>query len=282
MGELVNEQVGVHTATEVPVTTPLGVAGTVERLVRGQTEVGSQEHLPIDRLGVHVLGQLVVTPLANVAIAVIAGCTLHDFTDLAVDDQVVGGLPAWVGCGLNAHGHHAAGLLHRFSHFTGFIDGVSHWLFAIDIFAGFHGIDGLLGVPVVRGGDQGDIDVLTIKDSAIIFGHGVLVVDVEANLLCRRIEAATDFVVTVPNVGDADSFHVPTGFFDPAQDTNMFLSTAARADDRHIHFIVSAFNRTNRRVSDGGSGQGCGTCGADEAATADFRHIWRRQGELPC
>ena len=65
VGELVHEQVGVHAAAEVPVTPPLGVLGAVERLVGSQAEVGPQEHLPVDRLGVHVLDQRIIPPLAH-------------------------------------------------------------------------------------------------------------------------------------------------------------------------------------------------------------------------
>ena len=53
--ELVDEQVGVHAAAEVPVTAPLGIPGAVERLVGCQAELGPQEHLPVDGLGGHVL-----------------------------------------------------------------------------------------------------------------------------------------------------------------------------------------------------------------------------------
>ena len=66
VGELVDEQVGVHPAAEVPVTTPLGVLGAIERLVGGEAELGPEEHLPVDGLRVHVLGQGVVAPLADV------------------------------------------------------------------------------------------------------------------------------------------------------------------------------------------------------------------------
>ena len=53
--ELVDEQVGVHAAAEVPVAAPLGELGAVEGHVGGQAELGPQEHLPVDRLGGHVL-----------------------------------------------------------------------------------------------------------------------------------------------------------------------------------------------------------------------------------
>ena len=57
VGELVDEQVGVHAAAEIPVTAPLGVASAVKRLIGGQAEVGPEEHLPVDGLGGHVLAR---------------------------------------------------------------------------------------------------------------------------------------------------------------------------------------------------------------------------------
>ena len=41
-------------------------------------------------------------------------------------------------------------------------------LLAIDVFAREHRLDGDLGVPVIRGGDHHRIDVLAVKDLAVI------------------------------------------------------------------------------------------------------------------
>ena len=69
-----------------------------------------EEHLPVDRLGVHVLGERVVPPLAAVAVAVVAGLALHDVADLALGDHLVGHLPARVGGRLDADGEDLLGL----------------------------------------------------------------------------------------------------------------------------------------------------------------------------
>ena len=97
VSELMDEQVRIHPTAEVPVAAPLGVLGPVERHVGGKTEVGPQEHLPIDSPGVHVLGELVITPLAAVTVAVVAGLALHHVADLALGDHLVGQTPAGVG-----------------------------------------------------------------------------------------------------------------------------------------------------------------------------------------
>ena len=72
VGELVDEEVGVHAPAELPVAPPLGVLGPVERHVGSQAEISPQEHLPVHGLGVHVLGERIIAPLALVAVAVVA------------------------------------------------------------------------------------------------------------------------------------------------------------------------------------------------------------------
>ena len=121
------------------------------------------------------LSELVVPPLAAVAIAVIAGLALHDVADLALGDHLVGHAPAGVGGRLHAHGEDLLGLLGRLGDAAGLVDRVRHRLFAVDVLAGLHGVDRHLGVPVVGRGDQDDVDVLVVKDLAVVLGDAVLV-----------------------------------------------------------------------------------------------------------
>ena len=170
VGELVDEEVGVHAATEIPVTTPLSIAGSIERLIRREAEFGAEEHLPVNRLGVHVLGQRVVAPLAHVAVAVVAGLALHHVADLAGGDQLVGHLPARVGSRLNADGEDLAGLLDRVGDLLRFVDRVGHRLFKVHVLAGFHRLNRHQAVPVVGSGDDHRVDALVVEELAIVLG----------------------------------------------------------------------------------------------------------------
>ena len=234
--ELVHEEVGVHAAAEVPVAAPLRVLGPVERHVGGQPEFGSQEHLPVDGLGVHVLGQAVIPPLAFIAVAVIAGLALHDVADLALGDHLVGHLPARVGGRLDAHREDPIGLLHRLGNPACLVDGVGHRLFAVDVLAGFHGVDRHPGVPVVRRGDQEAVDVLALQQAAVILGDPVLVLAlrIEAAPLGRVIKAALDGVIAVPDVAESDDVDALGLVFEVAQDPNVLLGAAARAQDADV------------------------------------------------
>ena len=58
---------------------------------------------------------------------------------------------------------------------AGLVDGVGHRLFAVDVLAGLHGVDRHLGVPVVGGGDQDDVDILAIEELPVVLGDAVLV-----------------------------------------------------------------------------------------------------------
>lgn len=102
-------------------------------------------------------------------------------------------------------------------------DGEGEGLFAVDMLAGFTGIDGDAGVPVVRGGDDDRVDVLVVEDAAIIpngngrlsvrFLHPVgglgeaLAVDIADG--DDVLELVTHVRATLParsNGGDADDF----------------------------------------------------------------------------
>ena len=58
---------------------------------------------------------------------------------------------------------------------AGLVDRVGHRLFAVDVLARLHGVDGHLGVPVVGRGDQDSVDVLAIEEPAVVLGDAVLV-----------------------------------------------------------------------------------------------------------
>ncbi len=47
---------------------------------------------------------------------------------------------------------------------------VDHRLFEVDVFAGMHGVDGCLFVPVVGCGDEDGVDVFAGEDLAVVAG----------------------------------------------------------------------------------------------------------------
>ncbi len=63
---------------------------------------------------------------------------------------------------LRANLHHAPRLLLHLTDFLSFVDRQRHWLFAIHILAGLHGLDQNFAVPMVRRGDRHHVDIFAI------------------------------------------------------------------------------------------------------------------------
>ena len=234
-----DEEVGVHAAAEVPVAAPLGELGAVEGLVRGEAELGAEEHLPVDRLGIHVLAKLVVPPLPHRAVAVVAGLGLHDVADLPVADQVIGHLPARVGGRLDADGHHALVLLDRLGHATGLVDRVGHRLLAVDVLLRLAGVDGHLGVPVVGRGDDHGVDVVVLQDLAIV-DLGLLAAGLGLGVLA----------VAVVDVGHGDDVDELPLLLHLEEVADVGLGAAAWAEDGEVDAVVGADHLADGRVGE--------------------------------
>ena len=116
---------------------------------------------------------------------------------------------------------------------------MNHGLFAIDVFARLHRIDGGLLVPMVGGGDDNGIDILASQDLAVVAcGEDV----VAPNLLAVRQPS----VVTVGH-GDklyAGNLHGNFG-------VSLALNTSP--DQRDLNLIVGG-KRRDRLTAD------CGQC----------------------
>ena len=118
---------------------------------------------------------------------------------------------------LRADLKHAVGLARTLTDLLAFVDGERERLFAIDVFAGTHGVDGDLGVPVI-GRDDGDhVDVVAIEQLAIVFvdvglaagfflaGFGVLGVNVaHGHDVAVRQNALIESLPTVAGADAAD------------------------------------------------------------------------------
>jgi hypothetical protein len=57
---------------------------------------------------------------------------------------------------------------HRLDHAKAFFDGVGHGLLDIDVLACFYGVNGHAGVPVIRGGDDDDVQRLVFQHAPVI------------------------------------------------------------------------------------------------------------------
>src|SRR5262245_15163771 len=193
----VHEQIGVQAAAEVPVAAPLGEDGTVERHARRQRRAGhdgelmAQEHIPVDRLRVHVAGQRIVTPLTAEAVAIVARLRLTHVADLARFDHVADLRQNRVGGPLHADRHDRVVAPGGIDDEVRFLDRFGHRLFAIDLFAGIGGVDRHLGVPVIRRRDARDIHIALIEDAAIVLRDMIPILEIEVAAPSRRIEAAT-------------------------------------------------------------------------------------------
>ena len=175
--------------------------------------------------------------------------------DLTGANHGVGFHPARVCRRLHAHGKDLAGAGLGFSHFAGFVDGVGHRLFAIDVLASFHGIDAHLGMPVVWRGHHNGVNVFAVQQAAVIFGDAGLIVWVQARALGRR-EKTTGFIVplggaTVPHVVHADDINRLALFFHVEQGTDVGLHPAARAKNREVQLLVGVLHAANCRVGKG-------------------------------
>jgi len=110
---------------------------------------------------------------------------------------------------------------------------VNHWLFKVDVFAGFHGIDGGLLVPVVGGGDEDGIDVGTTEDLAIVASREEI--DIIGSACAPELfgvrEAA---VVTVGDGDELDAGNLERGM-------GVALSLNAGADECELNGIISRF-----------------------------------------
>ncbi len=259
----------------------------------------SQEHVPVDRGGVHFLPQPIVAPLADQRVAVIAGLGLGDVADLALADQVVGHQPGGVGHRLDADGHHPVVLDHGIDDGVGLVDGLGHRLLAIDVLAGLGGVDAHLGVPVVGGGDADDIDFFQLEQLAIVLDDVLLVIDVQTDLLRRgiqalgigpffRLAAANDGVlarVAVPHVADANRGDLFAFLAQLVDDVQVSLAAAADPQEGHPQTFVGSIDTV---VAGGGQGHGTSADGRglEKVPTIDFGHAmrssrWRRFQSTP-
>ena len=142
---------------------------------------------------------------------------------------------------------------------------MDHGLFAVDVFAGLHGVDGGLLVPVVGGADDDGVDIFAREDLVVVAGGE----DVVAPDFLAVREAA------VVAVGDGDELDAG----DLHRDLGVSLALAAGADQRDLDVVVGGdgFGRfglgfpqhVGSRSEEGFCG-GNGSCGFQKASTVQL------------
>src|SRR4029077_4764790 len=70
---------------------------------------------------------------------------------------------------LGADLHHAFCLLGDLTELFSLVNCQRERLFAVDIFAGAHGVDADLGMPVVGRADDDGVDILAVNQLAVVF-----------------------------------------------------------------------------------------------------------------
>src|SRR5262249_52782118 len=91
----------------------------------------------------------------------------------------------------------ATGALLRLDALPAFGELLHHGLFAVDVVAGVHGVDGDGGVPVVGCADDDGVDIFTREDFAVVASGEELVAP----------DFAGAFQASVVNIGDGDDFY---------------------------------------------------------------------------
>src|ERR1039458_3120770 len=183
----------------VPEEAPVDVAVGVE-IVRSRV---TGEALPEDVFGRHIgvdgprpLG-LAVWGIA-VHLAVDGGDLAHQLGPIEADGvgHGAGGGPLMA----DLDGMLAGIVMESGAHAFGVVDGERHGLFLIDMLATRDGGDEVLGVEVLRGGDEHGVDVAVVQQAAVVevgLGEGRDLPDI--------------FQAAGIDVGGADAFHVLAG-----------------------------------------------------------------------
>ena len=160
----------------------------------------SQPHLPVDVVGLGPRGDGVV-PLAVGIVAHVAALAHDDGADLAGADPFGGLVPLAVGAALGADLEQLAGALAGVVDLERFAEIAGHGLLDVDVLPGVHGLAADLGVPVVDGGAEDDVDVLALEHAAEV----LVAVGLHVGLLLDLGDVVVDAVLgDVADGGEAD------------------------------------------------------------------------------
>src|SRR5262245_44232289 len=249
------EEVGRDAARIVPVFAEAEEAVGVEIPFRG----AAQPHFPVDVIIAFALGPGVridlPVPFTFDRVAMIGPLAHYQLADHPVLDGLAGLPPLVAGGRLRADLHDAVRGLCRLIKPLGLLDGASHGLFAINVLAGLHRLDGDRRVPVVRRGDDHGVDVLAGDHFAVIergqFG------------LAELLGIVQPFAV---NVANSDHLRGARGFAELYRPPHHAGASPPEPDAADVDAVVRAQNpRVDVGVVDR-RGAGGGYAGFDEVS----------------
>ena len=146
---------------------------------------------------------------------------------------------------------------------------VDHGFFEIDVFAGVHGINGGLFVPVIGRGDDDGVDIFAGEDLAVVAGGEE--VDIVGRACSPEFFGVSE--ASVVAVGDGDEFHAGNA----EGGGGVALALDACSDESELDVVVGG----GRLCS--GSGESCecvdlrgcsGACELNEGPAIQSGH-WR-------
>ena len=147
---------------------------------------------------VHAIGWRTIRAGLFCAAAAVDEAAHHaDFADLAFAEEAVGIDVVRADAAVESDLDRASGILGGADHGTAFIDRVGGGFLDEDVGTGLEGGDGLEGVPVVRGGDDGDVRFFLVEEIAVV-----------AVLFRGRIRDRLDIV---RGLGELAGIHVAEG-----------------------------------------------------------------------
>ncbi len=136
--------------------------------------------------------------------------------------------PLIAGGGLRANLQHALGFLDGVDQLPGFLVGVAHRLFKIDVLAVVHGVERDLGVPVVGRGDDDGVHVAALQHLAVI--------EIAFAVVFFGRRAFALFV----DIADRDDLAGVVGVAVVMERFGVVAAAAAHADDAQVDAVVGA------------------------------------------
>ena len=265
-----DEQVGVHSRAVRPEPPPLREDFAVERHVGSQPLLDAQPQRPVDRLGIHLLLQLIRAPLADGRVAEELGLVHQHLADHAGLELFADEGPQRQARGLHADLHHLARLFPGPHDLHGLVDRVRHGLFTVDVQAGLHAVDRLRGVPMVGRRDADGVE--------LFLGDHVAVIDVLGDRLAGLTGDRMGGPIAVDriDVAHGGQLDVLSRFLQAFEGADVRTVSAAAGTDEPDPQDAVRIGGLRRAGGDGqaaqrAGGNGRGPRGLEEVPTIDVR-----------
>ena len=138
----------------------------------------------------------------------------------------------------------------------GFLNGMGHRLFAVNIFSCFETVDGHFRMPVVRSGNANDINVLVLEELSIVLEFLDLLLDV--HLFVGAVKFGGRFVtVTIENVAYGYGLDLTAVLGHVEHLLKVRLTPATNADESDANRLVGSNDSTGSISARSRSENGC-------------------------